>query len=262
MAAQVGLLQHVGQAPVAAPVIGHRPAAVRDDEAQGGEVGEQVALQELHEGGGVGVDVVGAGGVEGRITGARNVDHRRDVEFDHLLVEGIPGPVGQGRRRPVAARGVGVEVAADEAELQDGAFQLGDRVGDRHVPGLRQLGDADEGLGKQADDPGDQVVAAAGPFLAHRLVADVVGHGRGARREDGHVGAALGQQAELVALDAGADLVVGNLGVGRGGRAGLEGGDLGLAPIVMGLGRGGVVPVAIDDHGRTPDALIALTLAG
>ena len=39
------LLQHVGQAPVAAPVIGHGAAAVRDDEAAGREVLEQVALR-------------------------------------------------------------------------------------------------------------------------------------------------------------------------------------------------------------------------
>jgi len=46
------------------PMIGNRPAAVRDDESQGRKVGEQVTGQKLHEGGGIGVDVVRAGGME------------------------------------------------------------------------------------------------------------------------------------------------------------------------------------------------------
>ena len=50
----------------ATPVVGHRAAAVRDDELQVGEVAEQIALEQLHEGRGVGVQVVVAGGVERR----------------------------------------------------------------------------------------------------------------------------------------------------------------------------------------------------
>ena len=38
-------LQHVGQAAIAAPVIRHRAAAVRDDEAQRREIPEQIALR-------------------------------------------------------------------------------------------------------------------------------------------------------------------------------------------------------------------------
>ena len=52
------LLHRHRQPPEAAPVVGHGAAAVRNDQPQGGEVGEQVALDQLHEGGGVGVEVV------------------------------------------------------------------------------------------------------------------------------------------------------------------------------------------------------------
>ena len=47
------------------------------------------------------------------------MDHRRHVECHQLLVERIPVAIGQRRRGPVAARRVGVQVAADEAELVD-----------------------------------------------------------------------------------------------------------------------------------------------
>ncbi len=234
---------------------------MRDDEAQVGEVPEQVRFQELHEGGGVGVDVVGPGGVEVGVAAARHVDHRRHVQFDHLLVEGIPGLVGQRRGGPLAARRVGVEVAADEAQLVDAALQLADRMGDVHARRLRQLAHADEGLGEQVDDALDQVVAAAGPGLGHGLVAHVVRHGRGAGREHGHVRAALLDQAHLVLLDRLDDLVVGDVRIGGiDVAAGLEVGLLRLAPDVMRLGRGGVVAVAVDDHvlipkGRGPTAL-------
>ena len=60
-------LQHVGQPAVAAPVVRHGAAAVRDHEAQVGKSREQVALEELHERRRVGVDVVRAGGVEVRV---------------------------------------------------------------------------------------------------------------------------------------------------------------------------------------------------
>ena len=102
----------------------------------------------LHEGGGVAVDVVRAGGVEVRVARGADVDHRRHVELDHLLVERIPVLVGQRRILPVAARRIGVQVAADEAELLDAALELGDAVGRRHAGVLRQLAHADEVLRK------------------------------------------------------------------------------------------------------------------
>ena len=91
------------QAAIAAPVIGHRAAAVRDDEPQRREILEQVRLDELHERRRVGVDVVRAGGVEVGVARRAHVDHRRHVELDHLLVERIPPLVGE-RRRPSSSR--------------------------------------------------------------------------------------------------------------------------------------------------------------
>src|SRR6476660_9483569 len=99
----------------------------------------------------------------------------------------------------------------------------------------------------------DQVVADLRPFEAHALVADVVAHAGGARRENGQIGAALALQLELILLDALTNLVVRYfqrsarrqqrlvLGVGSRG--------LFLAEAVQVLGFGGVVAVAIDDHG-------------
>jgi hypothetical protein len=45
----------------------HRAAAVRDDEFECRKLLEQVALDQLHEGGGVGIDVMGAGVMKIRI---------------------------------------------------------------------------------------------------------------------------------------------------------------------------------------------------
>ena len=63
--------------------------------------------------------------------------------------------------------------------------------------------------------------------------------------------AAFAQQAELVLLQRLADLVVADLQVsdlGRGRRV-LDAGDLLVAPVLQRLGRGGVMPVYIDDEG-------------
>ena len=146
---------HVLRQPaVAAPVVRHRAAAVRNDELQRREILEEVRRQELHERGRVAVDVVRAGGVEVRVARRAHVDHRRHVELDHLLVERIPLAVGQRRVGPVAARRIGVQVAADEAELLDAALELGDAVRGRDAGRLRQLADADEVLGVQRDARG------------------------------------------------------------------------------------------------------------
>jgi hypothetical protein len=121
------------QSAEAPPVVRHRAAAVRNDEAQGGEVREQVALDELHERRGVGVEVVRAGGVEGRVDARADMDHRRDVVLHHLLVDGVPGAVGERWRGPVAARGVGVEVDRHGAELLYAAGEFGDAGGGVHA---------------------------------------------------------------------------------------------------------------------------------
>ena len=240
------------QAAKAAPMERHRAAAVRNDQLERGKILEQVGQDELHERHGVGVEIIRAGGVHGRIAAARYVDHRRHVELDHLLVERIPPFVGQRRRIEVAAGRIGIEIAADEAQLLDAALEFADRVLRRHARRLRQLADADEILRIQRADAVDQVVADLRPFEADALVADVMPHAGGARREDRQIGAALALQLELVLLDALADFVVGHLqrrarrhrrlvlGVGRRG--------LLLAEALQVLGLGGVVAVAVDDH--------------
>ena len=114
-----------------------------------GEVREEVALDELHERRRVGVDVVRAGGVEVRVADCRDVDHRRHVELDHLFVDRIPVAVGQRRASPAAAARIGVEVAADEAELVDASLELVRRSASRSAtPGdWGSWHDADEGVG-------------------------------------------------------------------------------------------------------------------
>ena len=112
------------QAAIAAPVERHRAAAMGDDQLQGGEILEQVAHDELHERGGIGVDVVRTGAVESGIARRAHVHHRGHVELHHLLVELVPPAVGERRCGPVAAGRVGVEIAADEPELRDAALKL------------------------------------------------------------------------------------------------------------------------------------------
>jgi len=62
--AQQRLLHLLGEAAVAPPVEGYRAAAVGNHEPERGEILEEVALDELHERGGVGVDVVRPGVME------------------------------------------------------------------------------------------------------------------------------------------------------------------------------------------------------
>src|SRR5262245_24200276 len=82
---------HVEREPaIATPVIGHRAAAMRNDELERREILEQVRRQELHEGGCVAIDVVRAGGVESWVAGGAHVYHRRHIQLHHLLVDRIP----------------------------------------------------------------------------------------------------------------------------------------------------------------------------
>ena len=127
----------------------------------------------------------------------------------------------------------------------------------RHARRLRQLAHADEVLRIERADAMDQIVADLRPFEADALVADMMPHAGGTRREDRQIGAALALQLELVLLDAFADLVVGHFqrGARRHCRLVLGVGGRGLllaeAMEVFGLGR--VVAVAIDDHDKFAD---------
>src|SRR6185437_5117520 len=115
-----------------------------------------------------------------------------NVERDHLLPERIPPLVAErGGQRVDAARHVRVDVAADEAELVDAALELLGAVA-RADPGrLRQLADRQELAGEHAEDARDEVVVDRGPVAAHRLVAEIMAHAGGTRREDDAVDAAI-----------------------------------------------------------------------
>src|SRR3984893_9758421 len=243
-------LQILGDAAIAAPMIRHRAAAMRNDQLQGRKILEQVRGDELHEGGGVAVDVVRAGGVEIRVARGADMDHCRHVELDQFFVKRIPPAVGERRRVPVAARRIGIEIAADETKLVDAAREFADAILRIDAGRLRQLAHADEIVGIEGGEAVNQVVRNLRPFEAHAFVADVMRHAGRARREDGEAGAALALELELGAPDARAQLVVADLDGGWRGllRRVLDGGDLVLAEIVQLLRLGGVVAVAIDDH--------------
>ena len=123
--------------------------------------------------------------------------HGGHVQFAHLFIDGIPRAVGERRRGPVPAGGIGIQVAADEAQFVDAALEFRDAVRDRHTRRLRHLAHADEILRVERHHAGDQIVAYLRPFDAGPLGADVVGHGGGARRKDGEVGAAVALEFEL-----------------------------------------------------------------
>ena len=59
------------------------------------------------------------GGVEVVVARSADVDHGGHFQLDHLLEELVPAPVGQRPPGPPAARGIGVEVAANHAQLVD-----------------------------------------------------------------------------------------------------------------------------------------------
>jgi hypothetical protein len=108
--------------------------------------------------------------------------------------------------------------------------------------------------GKQLAHAVAQLVANGCPGAADVEVANVVGHEAGAGAEDGQVRPTLAHQAQLVLFDAFAQLVVADLQVGHFGhdRGVFDAGNLLVAPVFKRLGGGGVVAVAVDDHGRCP----------
>ena len=195
------LLQFLREPAITAPVIGRGAAAVRNDEAQRREILEQVALNELHHRGRVGVDVMGAGGVEAGVAAGRDMHHRRDVPLHHLLIDWIPVPIGQRRARPVAAGRIGVEIDGDEAVVPDAFFEFGNASLRIDAWALRQHRRADEMVGKQLGDAEAELVADRGPGRTHGEIADVMGHEAGAGAEDRQIAAALPHQAQLVRFD-------------------------------------------------------------
>ena len=234
-------------------MIRHGAAAVRNDQLQLRKILEQIRRHHLHERHGVGGEVVRARRLEvRRVARLADVDHRRHAELAHLFVERIPIAVGEARAVEKAAARVGIQVAADEAELLDAAHELAHRGVDRRARRLRQLRDADEVLRIQLREPIDQIVAMLRPRFARRRVAEVMTHPARARAEDRDVGAALALQLQLRALDALAQLVVADFQralLRLMLRILLEIRFLLVAIVAELFRRRRVVAVAIDDHG-------------
>ena len=121
---QQGLLHLLRQAAKPPPVVRHRAAAMRDKELQRRKVLEQVGRQALHERRRISVQVMRAGGVETLIAACADMDHRRDVVLDHLLIDRIPVPAGQRRRCPVPPGRIRVQVDPNEPVIPDASLQL------------------------------------------------------------------------------------------------------------------------------------------
>src|SRR5260370_1318572 len=152
----------------------------------------------------------------------------------------------------MAAGRIRVQIDADKAVLVDAAVDLGEAVPRRRARALRQHRHADKILREQRTDPADQLVAGGGPGFARRCVAKMVAHARRARGEDRQVGAALALHLELAALDRLTDLIIGHRRARRRRLARRVRLDLLLTPSLVLTRRGGVVAVAVDDHGPAP----------
>src|SRR5438067_12041201 len=123
---QLGPTQVQIHAAVASPVVRNGATAMWNDEAQRWEILEQLRLlHELHEGRGIGIQVVRTGLVKGGIARRADVDHGRYVELDDLLVQRVPGPLGKRRVLPVPAGASGGQVAAKESQLIEATLKLG-----------------------------------------------------------------------------------------------------------------------------------------
>ena len=133
----------------------------------------------------------------------------------------------------------------------DAALQLADAVRGRDSGRLRQLADRGEIIRVERAHAIDQIVADLGPIQAGGRSADVVGHRGGARREDCQVGTALALEFKLRVFEAVADLIVTDFKSGSGGRLRgvVRSSDLALAVTLQFARSGGVVSVAIDNHG-------------
>ena len=195
-----------------APVVRHRAAAVGDDPPQPGEVAHEPRAERLHERGGVGAEVVRAGGVEVLVARRRHVDHRRHVELAHRLPQRPPVAVPQRRPGPEPAGRVGVDVAADEAHLDDAPLAVRRREPSMAAPG--DCGSWHTGAkfsGYRSHTRRIELVLVLRPERRRVLVADVVAHPARPRREQREVGAAVALEPQLGGLEAGPDLVVGHL---------------------------------------------------
>ena len=66
-----------------------------NEQLQAGEVLEQIRVKALHEGCGVGVQIVRACRVEAVVATGADMDHSRNVVLHHFFVNGIPMLIAQ-----------------------------------------------------------------------------------------------------------------------------------------------------------------------
>src|SRR5260370_7235883 len=145
---------------------------------------------------------------------------------------------------------MGIEIAADETELADAAFELADAALRIDTGRLRQLAYADEVVRIKRGEPVDQFVRYLRPFEAHAFVADMVRHAGRARREDRQAGAALALELELRAFDARTQFVIADIqgGPRRLLLGVLDGGNLVLAKLMHLLRLPFLVTFALHHH--------------
>src|SRR5438477_6939157 len=134
--------------------------------------------------------------------------HGGYVQFAKLFVKWVPGAVGQRGRRPMTAGRIGIQIAPDEAELIDAAFEFRNAGFWRHAGTLRQLAHPDEILREQVADPLNAIVGQTRPFEADPSISDMVPHARGAWRKQRERRTAFFLYAELIAFHAGTEFIV------------------------------------------------------
>ena len=151
----------------------------------------------------------------------------------------------------MTSAGVWIQIETHVAKFLDAFLQLGNTGGGVHARALRQHGRANEVVGEQLAHAKAQFVANGGPGSRHIEVANVVRHKAGTRAEDGEVATALFHQAQLVGLNGLAQLVVADHQLRNLGPTGWvqDTGDLAITPVFQRFGGGGVVAVAVNDHG-------------
>src|SRR5699024_1908074 len=79
---EIGFAKRRSQAAKASPVVGGCPAAVGDDESEFRVAFEKVTFDQLHHCGGIGIEIVSACGVEGRVDRGRHVNHGRQLVLE------------------------------------------------------------------------------------------------------------------------------------------------------------------------------------
>src|ERR1700728_486376 len=101
-----------------------------NDEMKVWEVTKQVRLQKLHECRGVGVYIVRSGSMKISVDRSGYMNHRRDFQLNHRLIEWIPAAVRQRLGCPISPTGARIEVASDETKIQHTSPQLINRASD------------------------------------------------------------------------------------------------------------------------------------